>query len=579
MEKDSKDIEKRKRNSIKIELKGNQVNISIFYSLRSYEIFNKSFSETNNYKEAFLITIHEMIFKDTTKFDNVTIEDVEQIKIEDLEKIAKHIINSSGLLEELKKNAEFNNSDWFKKIYLMNKKIGNNLKNTTLKIQNNINLIHRDIDSISKSVITPLKNVYSQVEGVGKNYSQYLNGVNKYQNLVSPGMKSLMGLSGQMAQIMNPINNATKLALTGVRNNMKQLAVASNAYRDISVGVTMQLQKQSEPLRAGLLNIQKNVQKVGLQMGLASQALQLHSFKYDKIISNINSTREALINSNIQGIRSALMEAQVGSRLLESQLKGIKQSLSFVTKFNYGDKLISFDSLNKNILKGIRPFITDLNSIILSRNNIKESIKNKAEAMNSFDWWIISSLPITIINEIDKNKEKLAKDEVDYIICNFYNESNFKELDRVVEKWANLSYFNNRVDILKDSIEVHKIGKYSLTVPTLVPIIEGVIREFMLNKYKIFDKSFQPIYRSFKDKMEELNNFIATYVIVCIDKLYCKFNPVNPNKVSDFSRHKISHGLATKYGSQANSLRVILFLDEIFEIISSIQELDLAEVI
>lgn len=86
-------------------------------------------------------------------------------------------------------------------------------------------------------------------------------------------------------------------------------------------------------------------------MGLASQAVQSYSFKYDKIISNINTPREALITNNIQGIRSVLTEAQAGSRLLESQLKGIKQFLSSTTKFIYRDKLIHFDSLNENILK------------------------------------------------------------------------------------------------------------------------------------------------------------------------------------------------------------------------------------
>ncbi|CDI48689.1 hypothetical protein [Clostridium tetani] len=102
---------------------------------------------------------------------NITIEDVRQIKIDDLENIAKYIINSSGFLEELNKDSEFNNSDWFKKIYLMNKKIEDNFKKTTLKIKNNINLVHTDMNNVSKKIITPLNNVYSQVEDVGKIYS------------------------------------------------------------------------------------------------------------------------------------------------------------------------------------------------------------------------------------------------------------------------------------------------------------------------------------------------------------------------------------------------------------------------
>ena len=100
----------------------------------------------------------------------------------------------------------------------------------------------------------------------------------------------------------------------------------------------------------------------------------------------------------------------------------------------------------------------------------------------------------------------------------------------------------------------------------------------MSEKYKIFNESFNPTYKIFKGKVEELSNFISSYVIVCIDELYCRFSPTNPSEVSDFSRHKISHGLSTEYGSEANSLKVILFLDEIFEIISSIKEMKLIEV-
>lgn len=56
-------------------------------------------------------------------------------------------------------------------------------------------------------------------------------------------MKSLIGLSGQIAQKINTIDNITKFNLDGIQNNMKQLAVASNVYRNIAVETTMQLQK------------------------------------------------------------------------------------------------------------------------------------------------------------------------------------------------------------------------------------------------------------------------------------------------------------------------------------------------
>ncbi|UZW12885.1 hypothetical protein OSC52_13605 [Clostridium pasteurianum] len=582
MEDNANVINKRMEELIKIALKGREVDIPIFYSFRSYKTYKKTLSENNDYREAFFNIIYEMIpkDKDTINFNNITIEDVKSIKIEDLNRIAEHIVNSSGIIEKLRENEGFNNSDCFKKVYLMNKKMEENFKIATSKRKHELKLVSRKLFSLTESINLPLKNVYSQVEGVGKIYSQYINRQNEIGNLISPGMKSLIGLSGHMEKIMTPISDPTKLALAGVQSDLKQLTVGLNAFSNISAGIAseMQLKPLKSDLQLGLLNIQRSIPKVGLEIGVASQVLKLQSFEFSKITSNINSTREALINSNVEGIRSVLLEAQVGSSLLESQLKGVKESLSLVTKFTYGNKLVSFDSLHKSILNGIRPFITDLNSIILSRNNVMESIKVKAIAMNSFEWWLISSLPITIINEIYKKKEGLNVNEVDNIICNYYNENDFKELDKVAEKWMNLKYFNKRIDILRESIEVHKLRKYRLTVPTLVPIIEGVIRDFMLDKYKIFNESFSPIYKRFKSKVDELSNFIATYVIVCIDKLYCRFNPTKPNEVSDFSRHKISHGLATGYGSEANSLKVVLFLDEIFEIISSIQEMELIDI-
>ncbi|MCB2290826.1 hypothetical protein LGK97_13855 [Clostridium sp. CS001] len=653
-----------KENVIKIELKGREVEISIFYSFCSYKIYQKILSETNDYKEAFFNSIYEMISinKDSIEVDDFRIEDVKEIKVEYLDMIAEYIINSSGLREELNENGEFNNGDCFRKIYLMNKKLVINnstnlsergiysqtecavnicsqylnrvnkfedlvspgmkslmgLSSQMGKIINPINAVtklslvgvQRDIrqlavtsNALSNRSLRPLKPVLqsgllniqrndsknvlgigvAHVESVGKIYSQYLNRQNKIGDLISPSMKSLVGLSGQMEKTMTPINAVTKLSLSGVQSDIRQLAVTSNALINRSFGgITTQLQKQLGPLGAGsqlgLLNIQKNIPKVGLEIGFASQVLKSQNIRYDKIISNISSTKEALMSSNIESIRSALLGSQVGTRLLESQLKGVKESLSLVTKFDYSDKLISFDSLNKSMINAIRPFITDFNSLILSRNNIRESIKSKAMSLNNFDWWLISSLPIIKINEIYRNKESLNIDEVDNIICDYYSDNNFKELDKVTEKWVDLDYFNNRIDILKESIEVHKLEKYRLTVPTLVPLIEGVIRDFMLDKYKILNESFSPTYKIFKSKVNELSNFIVNYVVICIDKLYCRFNPTKPNEVSDFSRHKISHGLAIEYGSEANSLKVILFLDEIFEIISSIQEMKLIEV-
>lgn len=570
------------KNSITIELKGKIVDITVSYSSNLHSIYNKSLSEKNDYKKAFFITIYEMICgnKDVENLNNITIEDIEDIKIEDLERIAENIIDSSGIIRKLMDIEEFNNSDCFKKIYLMNKQLNDDFEKITSKMQSDFCAFDRKISGLSEIINYPLKNMFSQVEGLGKIYSQNLN----IKKSIGLNMKPLIELSEQMKKVTSTINFSEITALAEFQSRIQKSVIGSNTFNNINVsfGIANKLQKQIEPftniLQLKLIELQNSIPKIGVEMEFASKMLKLHSVEFDKIISNINSTNEVLMSSNINGIRSIILETQIGQRLLENQLKGLKQSLNLGTKVNYGEKLISFDNLYKSVLNEIKPFIIDLNSVILSRNSIKESIKNKAMKMNSFDWWIISSLPIGIVDEIDKYNEKLDRDKVDCIMCNFYSENNFEELDKFIDKWIKLNYFKNRIDILRDSIEVHKLGKYTLTVPTLIPIIEGVIREFMLDKYSIFSEGFKPIYRGFKDKVDELSNFLVSYVIACIDKLYCRFNPIKPNEVDDFSRHKISHGLATEYASEANSLKIILLLDEIFEIISAIQKLEFMEV-
>ncbi|MCD3321133.1 hypothetical protein G8V07_12520 [Clostridium botulinum D/C] len=550
---------KDKKYTIKILLNKIEVDVPIFYNINMYKIFNKSFIEINDYKRCFQIAIYKLILKNNKNI-NIEMRDVEQIRIEELEKIAKHIIDSSKLLKELSKNKEFNDGDCFKKIYIMNKKIERDLKQTVLKTKNNIDLVNGCINNLSKVTNNSLQNTCFQNRGI-----------------INPSMTSIMRLSKTLSPSINMMNSITQF--NGVNNSANGIIRHLNSYDNLNTRLVARSQRDFQPVKNRLIDIENDIQNIGLQMNTAFQSLHLQNFKYNNIMNNIITPQEAMIDSNIQGIKSSLMKSQVGNELLQFQLKGVKNFLNSVTKFNYGNKAISLDNLNKNILLRMRPFITEFNSIILSRYSITDNIISKAETMNSFGWWIISSLPLKITNEIDKNKDELNKDDVDDIICNYYSKDNFKKLNEITNKWNRLNYFNNKIDILEDSIDAHKTGKYSLSIPTLTPLIEGIIREFMQSRYGISRFKFPPVYNEFKNKITELNDFIATYVITCIDKLYCSFNPKNPNECSDFNRNKIFHGLANKYGSQANSLKVILFLDEIFEIILIIQGLELEEVI
>ena len=61
-----------------------------------------------------------------------------------------------------------------------------------------------------------------------------------------------------------------------------------------------------------------------------------------------------------------------------------------------------------------------------------------------------------------------------------------------------------------------------------------------------------------------------------MDSFYIRFDPTSPEKVHDFSRHKIFHGQAFDYDNEVYSLKLILYLDELFYATSSLKEIVVA---
>jgi len=117
---------------------------------------------------------------------------------------------------------------------------------------------------------------------------------------------------------------------------------------------------------------------------------------------------------------------------------------------------------------------------------------------------------------------------------------------------------------------------YSLSVPVWALMIEGIIRDFMRGNYDVTAFKFGILYDNFKEKAKELDGFIVSYAFNCMDSFYVRFNPKKPDGVHDFSRHKIFHGQALNYDNEINSLKLVLYLDELFYMISYLKSLNIA---
>lgn len=72
--------------------------------------------------------------------------------------------------------------------------------------------------------------------------------------------------------------------------------------------------------------------------------------------------------------------------------------------------------------------------------------------------------------------------------------------------------------------------------------------------------------------VDELEEFLYKYIINFIDYLYLNFDPQYPEKTDDFNRHKIMHGESISHGTEENSLKTILYINEIYHIIKVLME-------
>ena len=161
----------------------------------------------------------------------------------------------------------------------------------------------------------------------------------------------------------------------------------------------------------------------------------------------------------------------------------------------------------------------------------------------------------------------------------YFEEDQWNVLREIVGSWETHPYFKNRMPILRDALEAHIEGKYTLTVPTLLTQVEGVASsilkktaghtvDIMKNVVKNIDYG-EFLQAALKDILIDFITSLAGYATI-------KPEYFTPEKFSELlkakgqlesqvmNRHAILHGVQINYASKENSLRAFLLLDALF---------------
>ncbi len=201
-----------------------------------------------------------------------------------------------------------------------------------------------------------------------------------------------------------------------------------------------------------------------------------------------------------------------------------------------------------------------------------------APLLEKSNLWITPSMPYSLIFDIKElaNNNDTRVEAVEKVFLQYFEENDWKMLQEMVESWEVSHSFAQRKHIIHDAFDAHKTGKYTLSIPALLPQAEGVLSSITGKgagkPYKLFDETIQQEYPDI------LNNIAKDILLRFATSLYKGIKPEHFTadklplwlksegiKESDFmNRHAILHGIHVNYASKINSLRVFLLLDSLY---------------
>lgn len=234
-------------------------------------------------------------------------------------------------------------------------------------------------------------------------------------------------------------------------------------------------------------------------------------------------------------------------RVLGAQQHGLTK---FIAQYQ-GQLQSSIDLIGQNLARGI--------AAMVESKRWQAHHERYATAMLALGWPPVMDLYVDqtreIISRFDPDDPASLADEVSDFLVEFFDESS---LVKKLQEWRELRWVDSRIGILEKVVRAHVDGNYELSVPAMLPQIEGVVASGFAYTGQLTGRELDRLYDRLLSADDDVTGaafreFIGTVLLVG----FKHGEPLGSN----FSRHAILHGADTQYATPANSLRAILLFD------------------
>lgn len=196
--------------------------------------------------------------------------------------------------------------------------------------------------------------------------------------------------------------------------------------------------------------------------------------------------------------------------------------------------------------------------------------KDSADAFKSAGWTIAPSMNRELREKVVLLYQQNKTRYISQAILGYYHKNDFEKLKGTVATWQKNPLFSPRMHIFNAALKAHCDGSYALSVPALLPQIEGILNEYvMVNKLAVKLGKINNVYAAVIGDPGEysLSSWaIASTLLYQLQTNTFTFTDfeiefkksLNSRKAT---RHTVLHGIALNYDKPIHSLKVFVLLD------------------
>lgn len=200
--------------------------------------------------------------------------------------------------------------------------------------------------------------------------------------------------------------------------------------------------------------------------------------------------------------------------------------------------------------------------------DLEGKMERLEQMLLALGWPPPGHLPATLLDQITEefHAGNLASTDIEDLFVHFYDADLLREL---TAEWKRNGHFPHRIHILDAAVGAHVAGQFELSVPAMLPQLEGVIAELFGHTGRMKGPAFQQYLVTAFSKGSHFDRVSAAFIInVILESFFWGA------KIPRLSRHAILHGADTRYATAVNSLQIILAFDELQRSISYVASVD-----